>query len=249
MRLSVYCIAFMLFLPLCQKAEGDKTGRKNPWGDISEIRPSHMSRGRYVNSGKTRVIALEEQPYRRVKGFWREYIIQCAKATLRKVGTGDGPFIRASSQLGEKYSPEKGNDGKVNTCWAEGKPGSGIGEWILFYQYELYLDFHLYNGLWASKELYYANNRIKKAEVTVYRVYGKKDGVFSEPCIVSRKVVELEDKIWPTNFLRKYKGINQEQWYKKYKKFKHQFFYNFIVIKILDVYRGTKYDDTCISEL
>ena len=249
MRLSVYCIAFMLFLPLYQKAEGDKTERKNPWGNISETDPYDMKSGRYEESGKTRVIALEEQPYRTARGYWGKYIKKCAEEYFRGKRNVRGHFIKASSELGKKYSTVNARDSKYRTCWAEGKPGSGIGEWILFYQYELHLQFSLYNGLWASKELYYANNRIKKAEVTVYKIRGNKDKTFDEPYIFCKKVVTLQDKIWPTNFLLEYSMINRKLGVNRFNKFKHKFSYTFVVIKILDVYRGTKYDDTCISEL
>jgi len=246
MRLSVYCLVVLLSLSGCQKAEAATGKRLNPWGDISETDPSDMDD---IIIGTTKLTNLEEQPYRTAKGFWRSYILKCAKAYFRGDLNPRGHFIKASSQLGEKYSPDKVADSKYNTCWAEGKPGPGTGEWILFFHPELDLHFSLYNGVWASKALYYANNRIKKAEITVYNIRGNKDKTFGEPYIFCRKVVTLHDKIWPTIFFLKYTGMNKESWKKRYKKFKYQFSYKFIVIKILDVYRGTKYNDTCISQL
>jgi len=245
MRLSVYCLVALLSLSGSQKAEAATGKRLNPWGDISETNPHDM---RAIGSD-TRVTDLEEQPYRTAKGFWRSYIVKCAKAYFRGDLNPDGDFIKASSQLGEKYSPDKIADGKYNTFWAEGKSGSGTGEWILFFQPQLDLHFFIYNGVWASKALYYANNRIKRAEITVYKIRGNKDKTFDEPYIFCKKVVTLHDKIWPTIFFIKYTGLNRKAGTNRYNKFKHKFTYTFVVLKILDVYKGTKYDDTCISEL
>ncbi len=137
--------------------------------------------------------------------------------------------ISASSNLcgdgKNEYIPKKARDLKYDTAWCEGVKGSGLGEWIKFDFAESDLfgsTINIYriliiNGLAASKELYFANNRVKKLEVE-----------FSEG---EKRIIELKDGILD------------------YQSFVFHIKAKWVKLTILEVYKGKKYDDTCISEI
>jgi hypothetical protein len=137
--------------------------------------------------------------------------------------------ISASSYLcgdgKNEYIPKKAFDSKYDTAWCEGVKGSGLSEWIKFDFAEsdsFGSTINVYriliiNGLAASKELYFANNRVKKLEVE-----------FSEG---EKRVIELRDGVLD------------------YQSFVFHIKAKWAKLTILEVYKGTKYDDTCISEI
>ncbi|HDP79268.1 MAG TPA: hypothetical protein ENN21_00330, partial [Spirochaetes bacterium] len=130
-----------------------------------------------------------------------------------------------SSNLDDNYKPIKMKDGKLSTAWCEGVKGHGIGEWVQFD----FAEWHSYtrltniyrilivNGLAANKEIYYANNRVKKLEVE-----------FSEG---EKRIIEFKDGILD------------------FQKFKFDIRAKWVKLKILEVFKGSKFDDTCISEV
>jgi hypothetical protein len=134
--------------------------------------------------------------------------------------------VEASSTLadGGGYSYKMSNLGDDNpgTAWVEGKDDYGIGEYIEFKGYLYANGIAILNGLQKNKTVFDANSRVKKIKVTIN---GK------ENCIV-----ELEDKMGIQIFipLGYESGAEGE---------------NFIRFEILEVYPGTKYKDTCISEI
>src|SRR5699024_8640232 len=81
-------------------------------------------------------------------------------------------IAEASSVLDDgnniSYSPNNVLDNKTTTTWAEGASGDGIGEWIKI-STEDGLDnvesISLINGFSKSSDLYYKNNRVKKASL------------------------------------------------------------------------------------
>jgi hypothetical protein len=134
--------------------------------------------------------------------------------------------VEASSTLpdGGGYSYKMSNLGDDNpgTAWVEGKNDYGIGEYIEFKGYLFANGIGLLNGLQKNRNIYDANSRVKKLKVYVN---GK------ENCIV-----ELEDKMGVQTFqIPGYESGTSEE--------------IFIKFEILEVYPGTKYKDTCISEI
>lgn len=134
-------------------------------------------------------------------------------------------YVESSSYLNKeaRYEPFNIYDGDTSTVWVEGKKESGIGEEITIYlqsywpEKNVYKGIKIYNGYFKDKNIFYKNNRLKKAKVEL------SDGQI--------KIVEFEDIMEP-------KTINFEQSTIQWAR-----------ITILEVYRGTKKNNTCISEV
>jgi len=175
----------------------------------------------------------------------------------------------ASSELKEKelpkdfYSAKKAFDGKIETAWVEGVDGDGINEYIMFYllfrgPYPTYDEFKdkdvkveitIVNGVAKNKKIWEMNNRIKKAELEVYEAIVSIRQI--DPWIISEQepilnttfTLNLKDDIKPQKFLIKFKpkqlGIADDI----------DSFECIGKLIIKEVYPGTKYKDTGISEI
>jgi hypothetical protein len=133
----------------------------------------------------------------------------------------------SSSLKGDRYKPDNVNKlgevglGDDNSCWAEGAPGNGVGEWL---QVEppvpVLLDtLEITNGFAASEALFRANNRIKKLDLSI-----NGSGPVS---------VQLPDQMDPFDIkLPETENVIRT-----------------IRLTIREVYPGTKYQDTCISQI
>src|SRR5690554_4838259 len=133
-------------------------------------------------------------------------------------------MVKASSTLfdGKLYSVRGLIDDNPQTAWVEGKENEGIGEWVEFIfdpGHEI-KKIKIINGYARSEALYKANNRVKRAEISF-------DG--------KRFPIEMEfkDMIMEPHIFKFQNPIRAER----------------VRITILDVYKGTKYNDTCISEI
>ena len=151
--------------------------------------------------------------------------------------------VVADSELKEGttvYSAKNLIDGTYSTPWVEGASDFGKNQKIklnLFgnpskfsaFNYETVTHLYLLNGFRKNEKTYYENNRIKTLRLWVN---GKDCGT-----------VELKDKPFNTvndfNFAYEADLLNNERLTKV----------KSIEIEILDVYKGTKYNDTCISEI
>jgi len=169
--------------------------------------------------------------------------------------TSDKFRVYSSSIKDCDYFPEKVIDGDIRTAWVEAEeeyndkeetpdsgkgpyPGEGLGEWVKIanttavnfesvfvgksfdYLKPMKLSgIRLINGYAKSKEIYAANNRVKKAEVILH------DG--------TSFVFDLKDNTMGFQTLDFCREVTTKS----------------ITIKILDVYKGNKYNDTCISEV
>lgn len=148
----------------------------------------------------------------------------------------DVAYAEASSELADsgakKYAAGNLIDGDYTTIWAEGAPGTGIGETIT-----LYLDKEQYvygvlicNGYTASYDQYRNNGLITRAEADFgggnyasaeFESNGY-DGATAEILAESNRTkIELESPALTDT----------------------------IVITITDATSGAKYDDTCVSEI
>lgn len=153
-------------------------------------------------------------------------------SAVAKTVIGKKVFIfetNATSTLGNKYKPLYAFDGELDTCWAEGTDGHGIGE-ILVINSGPHDEFdvkniRIFSGYGKSAELFYKNSRIEKMEIVVFTYTSS---VGSKKV---RKLVTFNDK---PEF--KTIPINKKNVYK-------------INFKILEVYEGSKWDDTCISDI
>jgi len=212
-----------------------------------------VSRNRYGKTQK-RIVIKPGKP-RIIKGKLADTIWQLLQS---KRGV-----LQSSSLLPEKYNARKMFDQNFSTCWAEGSRGFGKGDWLLFRSIAI---LWFYNGMWRSKELFYANNRVKKMKISFYKVYARsnstydfttkkfnrKTTVFTNVYLLSETVVDLPDGIYPIEI---HTGtppipfeISPDNKKLAYEKWANDG-YRFCRLEILDVYRGTKYNDTCISEI
>ncbi len=81
----------------------------------------------------------------------------------------------ASSELVETYKKGKKVysvkylfDNKINTCWAEGKDGNGIGETITIVVNKWINRIGIVNGLAKNKKIFTKNNRVRKVGVSLF---------------------------------------------------------------------------------
>jgi hypothetical protein len=132
--------------------------------------------------------------------------------------------ITASSTLKDsKYSYDVTNiqDWDNGTAWVEGKDGYGEGEWIeLRNLTEVTINgIEFVNGYVKSEEIYKKNSRPKTIEVE-----------FSDG---TKLLMDMVDEFGICNTLMLDTPINT----------------SYIKVKIIDVYKGDSYSDTCISEI
>lgn len=139
--------------------------------------------------------------------------------------------VTASSELPAKgkytYSASNAHDLNHETAWAEGAEGDGIGEYLLYNfkgSTNKITKIMIMNGYVKSKKAWEENGRVKALKV----YYSNK------PCAI----LELEDSRTQQEFeigALGYADSKKPGWSLKF--------------EIIDVYPGTKYKDTVISEL
>ena len=143
-----------------------------------------------------------------------------------------------------------GNIGDNNpaTTWVEGVAGYGIGEVLIVPCLDLSQPVKIWAGYGKSESSFTNNSRPKnvrliivQAEVEGVSQYGT---VYKNLRMVSQLSVELQDlngyqSLETPYFKRGMYEIESE---------KREFAY-FLGLEILDIYKGVKWDDTCISEI
>lgn len=135
----------------------------------------------------------------------------------------------ASSELDSAHAASLAVDNRFATSWCEGKPDAGKGEWIelSWPKPRQVPSLTILPGHAKSRSLFFANNRVKRARFTF------SDGFKFE---TDFKDVPALQHIIPSQFPEG----TYEPWEGKVTSLR---------IEILDVYKGEKYDDTCISEI
>lgn len=147
--------------------------------------------------------------------------------------------VTVSSELGERYQAANLFDNDFNTAWVEGVEGLGENE-IIEIEFIDEVDIErlgFINGYTSDDYTYYNNGRVKKLKVellshnpvddsnevydAVYEIEEKKYEDFNKNLLQSF-MIELDERAWRIKKIR---------------------------LTILDAYPGTKYEDTCISEL
>lgn len=177
--------------------------------------------------------------------------------------TNHGEYLSSSFLIDEKYSkdrysPDKAFDGNENTAWVVSTDKSGVGEYIYVwisidnegaYDFPKKSKLKIKNGLFANKNLYYANNRLKNAKFEIYEcdvIYGlHPKGAPLRNYPVLNKVIKLnfKDEMVEHQF-----DIVIEKPKPQVKSETHSYFY-FGKLIITEIYKGSKYNDTCISEI
>jgi hypothetical protein len=124
----------------------------------------------------------------------------------------------------ENYHPLYVSDDDPKTAWVEGVDGDGVGEWLRLRVTEMdgatQLRLHVRNGYQKSPSLFAANGRPK--EVTVKLL----------PSGVSKRLTLEDADGWQDLVVAQPAGK-----------------LNGVELRIESVYKGTKYTDTCISDI
>jgi len=172
--------------------------------------------------------------------------------------------IYTSSKISDKYKAENMIDGDINTCWATSVNG-GIGEQILLtsillapHNHEIYeiQGIYIYNGYWKNKKLYYKNNRIKNLYLSIYRVIiypidtDKGFRIYTKNKTINKiyeKRIKLKDIFGKAQKIKVEIDLLED--YKKIeRKIGMPIDYLFL-FTIEDIYKGSKYNDLCVSEI
>ena len=174
----------------------------------------------------------------------------------------------ASSTLVEKrksrsfYAAHRAADMKMSTAWCAGKKG-GIGETLdLRVTPTATQALHIFNGYGATRRLYYANNRIKDVEIVLTLRNGRQRKIRARlnghMCNRPRFRCEFDSDEETRKCEQEEKrsrhlcafqagggrvGVEMNQ----VVRFKPACVTR-VRVKILSVYRGRKYNDTCIAE-
>ena len=140
---------------------------------------------------------------------------------------GGGNYkIKASSSLGDSYKAEFANDLSYKTAWVEGKKDEGIGEYLEYYfknDSPRITEIIISNGYMKSEETWKNNNRVKKLKLYI-------NGV-------PLGILNLKDSRTDQYFEVGTLGHNKNG--------------TDLILKfeILEVYKGSKYNDTAITEI
>ena len=147
-----------------------------------------------------------------------------------------------------KYSMGNIGDGNTASAWVEGVDGYGIGEVLIVPCLDLSQPIKIWSGYGKSSNSFYNNSRPKQVRLII--VQAEMDGatqygtMYKNLQMVSQSKVKLED-------INGYQSL-ETPYYKasSYESEAEQRDYTyFLGLEIVDVYKGTKWDDTCISEI
>ena len=168
------------------------------------------------------------------------------------------------------YSAYQLFDKNLTTAWVEGVNGNGIGEYVLIGRNNDLPDkIHINNGYQKTESLYYKNNRPKTLKLSLYVAYhlpgdvtelGKMYQCLQYPDSI---IIHLNDKMGTQVFelpfdIKKVKSIKStgdadfaKEFEERVDEFiEHEHYFGYIIkLEIVDVYKGSQWDDTCISDL
>ena len=168
--------------------------------------------------------------------------------------------LQEKSKSSDFYEYDKAFDNNLETVWVEGVPGNGINEYIMAnicqkdlcnFNYRkakknngINIFLSLNNGYCKNESLFIKNNRIKKAHVIIYdtpiAIGQDTTKIDDNPIIIYDEIIDLKDTMDEQTFSF---VINTRE--------DNIYSSPFVIMQfiILDVYPGTDYDDTCISEI
>ncbi|MBN1797395.1 MAG: hypothetical protein JW822_02390 [Spirochaetales bacterium] len=187
------------------------------------------------------------------------------------------PHIFASSSLKADaygvYNPFCARDDRPETAWVEGAAGYGIGEWLALTPpsvennskktgYHVIKGIKIHNGYQASQALYYKNSRVKKVRLCFFTEMPRNLSSYNK-FNTYNEYKEYYNQVTA--------GISQELKRIKEGNASSNVYYidvvltdrmdaqqivlskpracELCVIQILEVYEGSKYDDTCLAEI
>lgn len=203
--------------------------------------------------------------FSKVNAQWQKLFMNDAKGSYSCSSELNPPTFM---EFGE-YGAHNLCDKDFSTAWVEGVEGNGIGESInigIGNELKDYLFF--VNGYQKTEALYYMNNRVKTARISLYVGSFTIGGVgqtginwdvlqFGE-----EKIIHFKDTfgIQRFDFPFDQKGVTKfkEQAMESYKKSHEKEIEEsdgylpvlyILRLEIMEVYKGSKWDDTCISDI
>lgn len=192
--------------------------------ELIELEPSEFKN---FKDFKEEDIAFQKKYIYTWSTFWRGYV---DKLDIK---------FRASSTL-KGYPITNILDKRLETAWVEGVNGDGIGEWLSLdihtekeYNPSSLAFFGIIPGYLKSDKSWEENNRIKTA-LLVIKTIAPSDVIQADHYVIVRlKLKDLKQlQIFVVSLYQKYFSFDKKVW-----------------LIIEDVYKGTKYSDTCISEI
>lgn len=168
------------------------------------------------------------------------------------------------------YSANWLSDKNVSTAWVEGVSGNGIGEYVLIELENTFPEkIHINNGYQKTESLYFKNNRPKTLKLSLYIAYHLPGDVTelgrSFQCLhfPDSTIIHLKDEIGTQVFempfdIKKVESLKKtgdtdfvKQFEERIDEFiEHEHYYGYILkVEILDIYKGSHYDDTGISDI
>jgi hypothetical protein len=181
--------------------------------------------------------------------------VTCAgDSWVKRVEATDNKIVASSVHKPDgkyTYGPENLLDKRMDTCWCP--QGDGIDEFIIVKIPIGAKGFKIINGLGKSRELFILNNRVKSLYVAF--ISKSKELENSGMCkhankfaiiyqLNTKKYYRLQDTMESQIVL--FDEFNNFGWDTDFHKFSGDVY---LMIGIIDIYGGTKYNDTCISEI
>lgn len=184
------------------------------------------------------------------------------------------PHTISSSSLhpeparGFYYNPFCARDGNPDTAWVEGSPDYGIREWLGIKMplvngtaKNKIKGIRLMNGYQSSERLFKRNSRVKKARILFFTEssalgylsdeYDSKEDflekLHSITAVIQKELKDIESGKSGKITFRDVDIADTFGWQEI--QFSKSINCSFLVMQILDVYKGTQYKDTCIAEI
>lgn len=187
---------------------------------------------------------------------WRDITLQ---------HNGDGVFFAASSTLesagANHYGPDNLFDDNPNTCWCEGKPDDGIGEAIFVAVEKGSPALFFRNGYTKRADLFEKNNRIRTFAATLFQVDTAPPQPLSNPVrlrakpvagpfsltladqmAVQRVALPFDWQLLPA--VASEPGAPASDDSETLSPFRYV-----LQLGIADIYSGSRYNDTCLSDM
>ncbi len=146
-----------------------------------------------------------------------------------------------------RYGPDKAFDADMSTSWVEGVEGNGIGQKLAFVIQGKPERILIVPGYGVEK-YFRPNNRLKKAVLTLYRFehdISMRENSISFESLLS-VVLEFEDRLSAQSFPLAIPNLLPGSLGPKQIV---ELLEIVGVLEIVEIYQGSKYDDTCIAEI
>ncbi len=130
------------------------------------------------------------------------------------------------------YSPVKAFDGNLKSSYAEGNEDGRFGLQIKFNKEFIFDEIQIAAGCFRSEKLYRYNNRVKRLKIYLYDSKNSSNSKTNDGNVFFKNVYTLKDEM-------RYQSIKINNPGKT----------KYIALVCYSIYKGTNYNDTCISNI